>query len=95
MCHSSLSWQRSVVCVGLYYMFTVLIVMPDTVCVYDTEAWVQSPFMDRIHYCTINDRVIMTKTVITENLQLNVCSEPMMRKGRGSFTFGRGDGVNV
>jgi len=60
-------------------------VMPDTTCVYDTEARVQSPFMDRIHYCTINDRVIMTKTVSTENLQLNVCSETMMRKGRGEF----------
>jgi hypothetical protein len=66
-------------------MFTVLTVMPDTAYVYDTETWVQRPFMDRIHYCTINDRVIMTKTVSTENLQLNVCSKTMMRKGRGEF----------
>jgi hypothetical protein len=38
---------------------------------------------ESIHYCTINDRIIMTMTVSTENLQLNVCSKPIMRKGRG------------
>jgi hypothetical protein len=41
------SLQRPVIYAGLYFMFTVLIVMPDTVCVYDTEAWLQIPFMDR------------------------------------------------